>query len=295
MRIRLAASALAALWALAPLSARASEDDAAVYEQLATAKAGAVVSVKLTLTVNITFQGNAMPPRQVNQTGTGVVVDPAGLVMVPSAIVDVSHMMRGMRMEGVESNSVPSDIRIVFPGDTREYAAILGATDSKLGLAFLLIKDLEGKTPVALDLSRRADPKVGQRLYGVTRLEEGFDHAPVVGQVRVVGTVTKPRDMWVLAGGGENVGEPLYAADGAVAGVVAMQQSVGGESQRIFLLPLKIAVPTMERALKSGQAELERIREEEAEAKAKASAAEKDKEPAKDGEGTPEVPPQPPR
>ncbi len=296
MRVRLFTLALVALLSMAALPCQAADDDSALYDRLTTSKAGAIVSVKLTLTVKITFQGNAMPPRQINQAATGIIVDPSGLVMVPASLVDVAGMLRGMRgAEGVESSTVPSDIRVIFPGDTREYAAILGAKDSKLGLAFLLIKDLEGKAPVSLDLSKKVDPRVGQTLYGVSRLEEGFDHAAVVGRARVVGTVTKPRDMWVLEGAGENIGEPLYTEDGAVAGVVSMQQAVGGEDQRLFLLPLKIAVPTIERALKGSQDELNRIRDEEAEAKANEKPAEPEKpaqpekpaEPEKpDGEGS---------
>jgi hypothetical protein len=220
-----------------------------------------------------------------NQAATGVVVDGCGFVLVPANALEFQLPMARQFRQGVEMSAVPSDIRVIFPGDTREYPAILGAKDSKLNLAFFLIKELGDCKPVALDTTRQATPKIGDTLYGVSRLEEGFDNAPVVSRARICGQVTKPRDMWALEGGSQHVGEPLYDHTGAIAGIVATQQAVGDDAERHFLLPLKIAIPTIARALKTSQEELDRIREEEAEAKKKA--AEEAPAPKPEGDGEP--------
>ena len=52
----------------------------------------------------------------------------------------------------------PTNLRVIFAGDEKEYEAILGATDSKLGLAYVLIRDLKGRTAGAVDLNKAAEP-----------------------------------------------------------------------------------------------------------------------------------------
>jgi hypothetical protein len=155
----------------------------------------------------------------------------------------------------------------------------------------VLIKDLAGKKIVPVDMTRTVEPVVGSTLYGVTRLDEGFDHAPMCTRARIAGSVTKPRTMWIIQGAGGHTAKPMYDATGAVAGVVVQQEGVGDSSEiRQFLLPLKVAVPTVAGALKKAKDELEAIldaeaekAEEEAEAKkAEAEGAAKD-EP--DGKG----------
>ncbi len=283
MRIRTFTLGLcaAALLALAP-AARA--EDVATYEKLMTAKASTVVSVKFVLNVKIMSGGAAMgPPREQSTSASGVVVDASGLIMLPAESLggDRTVSQRGQQFT---ISARPSNIRVIFPGDTKEYSAVIGAKDSKLGLGFILIRDLAGKTLTAVDLVTKSEPKTGQSLFSVTRLGQGFDHAPMVQRVRVAGRVTKPRDMWILQGAGNSAGKPLYDAAGAVTGIVVQQEGVGeGAGTRTFLLPLAVALPTIRNSLKKSKAELERTLEEEEEAAAEAEDEGKDAE-KKDGD-----------
>jgi hypothetical protein len=256
-----------------------AEDDSAIFQRLIEQKSAAVVSVKLVLSVKINMMGQSRE-RESNSTTTGIVVDPSGLVMIPgSAFSARMGIPRGMRAQ-FDVKTTPLSIRVVFPGDTREYDAILGAKDSKLKLGFILIKDLGEKKITSVDLSTTVEPKIGDTLYGVTRLDQGFDHAPMCTRVKVSGSVTKPRSMWIVQGSNPHLAEPLYDAAGAVAGVVVNQDGVGEDSgSRNFLLPLKVIRPTVVSALKRAQDELERILDEEAEK------AEEEAEAEKEGEG----------
>jgi hypothetical protein len=254
--------------------------DEAVCQKLLQEKSAPVVSVKLVLTVKISRGGQAQE-QEINQTASGVIVDPSGLVLVPGSAFDPAIGIPRRMRSFMDIQATPSNIRVVFPGDTREYPAILGAKDSKLGLGFVMIKDLGDKKLEAASLEGEAEPQVGATLYSVTRMDQGFDHAPAIRRVLVSGSVTKPRTMWALQGAGDDdVGMPLYDATGAVAGVVVSQSGVGEESEtHAFLLPMKVAAPTVAGALKRSQEELERIRDEEAE-----KAAPKDGEEKKDGD-----------
>ena len=194
---------------------------------------------------------------------------------------------QGRKVRRVLIEETPSNIRVIFPGDTKEYPAVIGAKDSKLGLGFILIRDLAGKTISPIDLTAKSEPKTGMTLYSVLRLGQGFDHAPMVQRVRISGQVTKPRAMWILQGAGGSAGKPLYDAAGAAAGIVVQQEGVGeGAGSRTFLLPLGVALSTIKNSLKKSKAELERTLEEEEEAAAEAEAEGDDEkkadEPSKD-------------
>jgi hypothetical protein len=285
------AAVFAALIVAAPTPALA--DGGSPHAALIESKAGAVVSIKFTLNVNINFQGQVMN-REVNQDTVGIIVEPSGLVMVPGQAFDVQLGLP----PGIDATSTPTNIRVTFPGDDKEYPAILGAKDSKLGLAFALIKDLEGKKPSSIDMSNTAEPKIGDTLYGVSRLGQGFDHAPICSEVKVIGQVTKPRTMWALGGDTQFIAEPLYTAGGAITGICITESGVGGEGpESVFLLPISVAGPTVTRAMREARRALDEVLEAEEEAAAEAAADAADAAgggDSKDGEGddkgTPEKP-----
>lgn len=264
-------------------AATARADDEAVYAKLLAEKAAPNVTVKLVLNVKMNMMGQSQE-REINVNAPGVVVDPSGLVMIPNAALNpfggVGRRGGRGRAGGGEGapQATPVSIRVVFPGDTKEYSAVLGAKDSQLGLAFVLIRDLGDKKPAAITLSGGTTPRIGQTLYAVTRLGQGYDDAPVVDEAKIVGKVTKPRELWAVEGGG--VGRPLYDAAGAVAGIVIAQEGVGeeGGGQRPFLLGVDVAQRTIETSLKQSKEELDRILEEEEEAAARGGDAKKDDE-----------------
>lgn len=264
---------LAALVAglVAPAVAQAEEGRAA----LISSKAGSAVSVKITAKISGSFGGRAVDQER-NITTAGVVVDGAGLVMIPASSVSVPARF------GAEIKVTPSSIRVIWPGDETEYDAILGATDSKLGLAYVLVRDLKGRAAAPVDMAQVAEPVIGDTLYAVTRMDQGFDYAPVCQAATVVGQVTKPRTMWVVDGSAPEPAQPLYTAAGKLAGIMIVQEGVGEESgSQVFLLPLKVAQSSIERSLKAAQKELEDVKVREAEAAAKA---------AEQGEKAPEAP-----
>jgi hypothetical protein len=251
---RVPARWLVVLAALATAGGAIADD---VWSKRLEEKSRSVVSVKYVLK----FQGG-QGDRESNRMATGVVVDPSGVVMMP---LWSSRFGRG------PSKTVPTNIRVLFDGDEKEYPAVVGATDGKIGIGFVILKDLAGKSIPSVDFSAGAEPALGDELYGVSRLDQGFDYAPHLSVVRVVGQVTKPRPMWIYQGPA-SVAHPLYAFDGKVAGLVILQGGVteeqGFSPDRPFLLPAKAALVTIGQAVKASQAALEKSKQSEAEAAA---------------------------
>ena len=94
----------------------------------------------------------------------------------------------------------PTDIKVLFAEDDEEYEAIVGVTDTNLHLSFIIIKDLKGKELdlLASDFAKAsvtADVKIGDRLIGVSRYNEGFDYAPYFGITRIAGKIEQPRPL----------------------------------------------------------------------------------------------------
>ncbi|MCB9902239.1 MAG: hypothetical protein R3F05_04075 [Planctomycetota bacterium] len=280
MRASLACSLALAACLFASPSARAEDPAPTPQQALVAARADSVVSVKMTLQVSFTIRGTAQE-NESNQTTTGIVVDSRGLIMLPAELFSPNLNSR-MRSMIDDLKITPSSIRVVFPGDPKEYPAILGAKDSKLGLAFVLIRDLEGREAKALDLSKRATPHVGDTLYGVTRLSQDFDHAPLCSAASVIAEITRPRACWAMDDAGRYIAEPLYTLDGAVAGVMVRQEGVGEDADtQNCLLPLDIVESTIGRSLKAAERALEDVLAAEAEA-AESGEGEKPEAPAEE-------------
>jgi hypothetical protein len=283
MRIR-SVPACVALVATALLAGRASADNPEA--KLIEMRSPTVVTVKAALKITGNFGGRSFDHEQ-DMTTSGIVVDACGFVMIPAgAVAPMPRRRMGGGGDEPDFKVTPTNLRVIFAGDEKEYDAILGATDSKLGLAFVLIRDLKGRTATAVDFAAAAEPKVGDTLYSITRLEQGFDYAPICEEAKVIGHVTKPRAMWAVSGEGAEPPHPLYNADGAVTGIVIYQEGVGDSRSgyRFVLLPLKIATGTIERALKTSKEALEEANAHQEETK---EAPETRKE-EKGGEAAPE-------
>jgi hypothetical protein len=253
-----------------------------VMSRLIEAQTDSVVVVKFVLNVHMTFHGQSQD-QEISGRVNGVMVDPVGLIMLPARAF--KPQFRGRGGQQPEMQATPTNVRVVFPGDPKEYEAVVGATDSRLGLSFVRIKDLEGRKVKALDLEQTGEVKIGDRLYGVTRLGQGFDFAPFCDFIDVVGEVKKPRKAWTIRGRFIEAAHPLFTAGGMLAGFVIMQEGVGSSRAFPFLLPPKVATSTIQRAGKESQKVLEEALEADAEAAAAEGESATPPAPGEDGNG----------
>jgi len=84
---------------------------------------------------------------------------------------------------------IPTDIKVIFEQEDKEYTAFLAATDTKLDLAFLKIEGLGDRKLTAVDFAAAAVPTLGEQIVTVSRLRKGFDYAPYFETARISGVM----------------------------------------------------------------------------------------------------------
>ena len=250
---RIPSLVLAALVGAVGLSAgaRAEQDP---FAKLIETKATSVVIVKSV--IKVAFQGGG--DRESNDTRPATIVDASGVVMM-------SHWFPTSMLPRVKVT--PLKLQVLFDGEEKEYDAILGAVDSKLGLVFVRVKDLGDRKLVPVRFDEPIDVKVGEELCGITRTDQAFDYAPYYGNAKLVGQVTKPRLSWLVSGF-VPLGHPLFLLDGRAAGIVLRQSgtSEDGASERVTLLPSSAIAPIVVQGVKASAKALEEAKAHEKEA-----------------------------
>ncbi len=230
--------------ALGGLSAHA-DDIPAQMQALVAKQSPAVVTVRAVLKMQMTG-GGASQSTESRTEMQGVVVDPTGLIMVSSLPFSPAKMieMMGMPSEAAAGapKIVPTDFKVVFEREDKEYPAFLAATDATLGLAFIQIEDLGGRALTSVSFAASSAPALGDPVFAVVRLSKGYDYAPFYEGARVSGAITKPRPALILDGGVTEVGMPVYALSGDAVGVltsiasgVPATESNAGMSMRMMM------------------------------------------------------------
>lgn len=183
--------------------------------------APAVVSLSVTLQTEM--EGTGGSPEQSTSEVTGVVVDPAGLILCWNSNFSAGRMAELFGEFGAAGRMKvqATEIKVRLAGDDRELPAFLAATDSDLDLAFVQLEERPAQPLAAVDFARAAKVAIGDPLAAVSRLTSAFGYAPYFDLVRITGEVRKPRPGWILGDGNATaVGMPYFAADGAPAGVL---------------------------------------------------------------------------
>jgi hypothetical protein len=284
--LALALSCAPAAWPGAG-SPQALADDAAgsastVEQRILERHGASILTVHAVLAVRMRFAGQSFDQEQKDDV-TAVVVDPSGLLMISDGSQEMAAVER--QFPGSELSMTPKTLQVVLPGDETDHDAILVARDANLGLAFLQVLGLEGKTLAAVDLGSTAEPKLLAPLYGVSRLPRGFDYAPQVQRLYARQHVEQPRPMWGIAGDFGGSGLPAFDATGAPVGILITQSGAvaeGGSSGRAlldmgaFLLPLAPVHRLLEQVKKRVPEALEKAKK----AAAEPAAAPKDAPPA---------------
>lgn len=216
--IRKSLLAFCAVAALAP-SARA--DDARATARALFAKAQkTVVTVRLVLKMSM---GGHDQEQKLEAVGT--VIDPSGLTVVPTAVVDPGSIVRAMmhaRPGGAEmklDTTVTETTIILSDGTEVESDVIL--KDADLDLAFIRPRD-QSKPLEAVTLKPgRALPQVLDEVILLGRYGRAASRAAWVEVSQVRAVVKGPRTFALCGGdaGGDALGTVAYGTDGTPVGV----------------------------------------------------------------------------
>lgn len=153
----------------------------------------------------------------------GVAVTADGLIMVSNTTFSAERLAElvGAPSDGdLGFKLIPTDFKVVFQDEEKEYPAYLAASDSTLGVAFIKVEDLAGKSVVPVDFSGTAAPSIGDELSEVSRLNKGYDYAPTLRTSHVSAEIDKPRKAWVLDGSAHEQGLPVLDAQGDTVGIL---------------------------------------------------------------------------
>lgn len=206
-------AAVIAAMTTALLVPMAKAEDGAMLRDAASRFAAPFVTIKFVLKMEGQFGD-----RENETEATGVIIEPDGLVLASSSQLGTPRFMRQF------GNARPTDLKVLIGDDTEGLPATVMARDTELDLAWVKLKEPSKKKLEYLDLGKSVKPQVGDTLVFLRRMGKYFDRAVTVGQLRVAGKTTKPREL-IVPGGGASLepGLPAFTAQGEVVGFVVLQ------------------------------------------------------------------------
>lgn len=256
------------LWLLGaclPLIAwtQATPDPSAAYKQVLEKIQPNIVTVRVVIKIEVKSEEES-ETNESKFTLQGAVLNREGLVLVSGVLLssDSFKQLIGLEDDEVNLTISPQSFKITFGSETQEYDAKLVATDSQLGIAFLKITNLEGRsiTPIVF---ANEELSVGKELITVSRLPKGFDYAPYFATGRIISEVSKPRKAYLMEGNISELGLPVYNMKGEAVGVLVIlrhglkdedvdfgfRSNFGQDDSASFLLPASALRPLIEQAM----------------------------------------------
>ncbi len=210
-------------FAMAPAVVRADDATPAQVQSLMAKQSLAIVTVDIVIKTQFSAGGQAQDSESRTEM-QGTVVSPDGLILLSDAPFDAKGMMQMMGMPDTGADMgvkiTPTEFKVTIGDEDKQYTGFLAGTDPDFGLAFIKLKDLDGRTLQAVDFSATNTPQIGDKVYSVTRLGKGYDYAPVLSSGWIYGQIAKPQSAWVVSGAG-SIGLPVFTSSGDLLGLVA--------------------------------------------------------------------------
>ena len=226
-------SLMISLIALAMAGGAFAEDNAVAGRKILAKNQDAVVTVRLVVSYNVSFNGRDQHNESKSEV-VGTVIDPSGLTVISLTTIDPSAMMKARQRGAPQEFKVETevkDVKIVLADDT-ELPAEVVLRDKDLDLAYLRPTEKPAKPSPALDLTKPGKPQVLDEVVCLNRLGKIANRVVTVSLERVDALVTKPRPFYVLSpGGSSGIGSPVFALTGAPLGIILIRNaSTGGEA-----------------------------------------------------------------
>jgi len=248
------------VWAQSP----AEPDD---FQSFIQEKTPTLVTIKFVLKINMGAMFGGGGDQETEAEVTGVMIDPKGLILCSNTKLGgfTALIQRFMGEGGSNISAKPTDMKVLVGDDTEGLEAEFLARDSELDLAWVQIKEPGDNKFAYVDFTKSAKPQIGTRLRTLHRMGKHFDRCIVVGEDRVGGITSKPRELYVpTTDTSKSMGLPIYTEDGKVVGVTILQMpdaedSMGGamsmfnnmsnfENMSGLILPVEQVIKATKRA-----------------------------------------------
>ena len=197
--------------------------------------------VNVTAVAKIEFSGLPMSSSANSQESKieaiGTVIDADGMIVLSAGALNPANMIGevtvniGGENQTIKPHGTTTDIKIRMP-DGREFAAKQVFTDSELDMTFL-VPDLkageEAPKFTPLKLAKGAKAGILDQVIGLSRLNKQMNYEPAVVVGRIVALLHKPRTLYIAPlAEGVNLGAPVFTAEGATLGFIAVRRQDAG-------------------------------------------------------------------
>ncbi len=224
MQTAVCAAACATAWVATGAATAAAALRPLPYDELLTRVAPAIVSVKVVLKTEFNT-GESMQEQESVLDALGAVVDPDGLILLWNSQLSATRLMDAVRQMGegedFKLKMTPTDFRVTIDGETAEYRAFLAASDSELDLAFLQLEAKPERPLASIEFGKSRPARIGDTVFGVSRLSPAFDRAPFLETGRIAGRIAKPAKALILDASPALLGLPVFDLEGHAVGAVA--------------------------------------------------------------------------
>ncbi len=205
------------------------------YQDLVSKYGDAIVTIRYVLEVK-GFGGDKA--QESESQISGVVIGPNGLVLCSNAVLGgliIALQSMFLPIGDAEKPVItPTEIKVFVGKGSEGLPGTLLARDTEMDLAWIQIDNPQNRRFAFVDLSKAAEPKLGQRLLSLWRKSRAFDSALMVGEGRVAGVTSRPRALYFPSGDlGSVLGLPVFSAAGQPLGVCVLQlPEAEGEGKR---------------------------------------------------------------
>jgi len=191
--------------------------------KIVEANKDAIVTIEMVVEMKMSYE-NQSEKRESKSSGTGVVVDPSGLV-----ITSLTALNPGDRDMGEDSSMQVStrimDAKLRMPDGT-EVPMDVVLRDRDLDMLFLRPKKPADQPFKCVSLAKSSAPQVLDTTLTLTRLGQIANRSISASMDRVSAVVNKPRLCYVLSGiSGYSLGSPVFTLDGNLVGITFVRSN----------------------------------------------------------------------
>lgn len=159
---------------------------------------------------------------------TCLMIDTRGIVLCShtqlTGLASLTQRFLGPAAHGVKLSVTPVRLTIFLNGGGERFNARLLARDPDLDLAWLEIVNPDGRKFSFVDTTRGVEPKIGDRIFVMQRLDEYFDRAVVAFEGQIGGITRLPRLLYVPTIQLEaSFGLPVLTPGGDLIGLTVLQ------------------------------------------------------------------------
>lgn len=207
----------------------------AAAKSVSTSYRDAVVHLKISMKVTMSFGGEQGPSNDQMTEALGTVIDPSGLTVLSENALGGGGMMEAMGgmfggdEGGISVSSEVGEVKMLMK-DGKEVPARIVLRDKDLDLAFAVPTE-KGLTFTHVPLDGAKDPEVLDTVIALGRLGANLDRTPTVALGTVNAVVRKPRTFFVCdvgAGAILAAGGPVFDGSGKLVGIFLQRRGASG-------------------------------------------------------------------